>query len=105
MHHTELITLSETVEKLLRENDMYKNSDEKLWCRVIMDVVGGTGILKAMSAYELLVKYSKEELPSYDSVSRVRRKLQNENKELRGEKYNARLKNVETVKETLGYKI
>lgn len=56
-----------------------------------------------MMAWELLKKIHDKELPSFDTISRIRRKLQNEYKELRGIYYEERQEKQKKVKEELGY--
>ena len=100
----EISNIQETVEKLLRENPAYRNSDEKLWARIVQDSLGGVNMLQNMSAYELLRLYVSDKLVSFESVSRARRKVQEIHKELRGKKYKERQNRQEQVKEVLGYK-
>mgnify|MGYP003330946541 FL=1 len=100
----EISNIQETVERLLRENPDYRDSDEKLWARIVQDSLGGVTMLQNMSAYELLRLYVSDKLVSFESVSRARRKVQEIHKELRGKKYKERQNHQEQVKEVLGYK-
>jgi len=105
MKLNEITNIRGTVENLLREEPKYRDSDTLLWARIVQDYLGGFDILRAMSAYELLRKFTKGELPSYESVSRARRMVQQDNEELRGTAYAERQKKVEQITEELGYRL
>lgn len=53
----------------------------------------------AMSFEEAMLNHKKHRLPSYESITRARRKVQEEHPELRGEKYNARKERQEEYRE------
>lgn len=101
----EIHNIQETVEKLLRDNVAYRDNDKLLWARLVQDSLGGVQMIQVMSAYELLRKFTKGELPSYESISRARRKVQELHKELRGTNYEERQNHQEQVKEVLGYRV
>jgi len=105
MKPNEITNIKGAVERLLREELKYRDSDALLWARIVQDYLGGFDILRAMSAYELLRKFTKGELPSYESVSRARRMVQQDNEELRGTAYAERQKKVEQITEELGYRL
>jgi hypothetical protein len=105
MKPNEITKISDTVERLLREHAPYRESDQLLWARIIQDMYGGVKMLQAMSAYELLRKFTKGELPSYESVSRAARKAREQHPELRGSNYEARKENEINVQRELGYRV
>lgn len=102
MKANEIKKLQPKVEQLLRESQMYRDSDEKLWARIIQDIVT-IRELQNISGYHLLRLYVEGKLPTYDSVTRARRKIQEAFPELRGYKYEARHKQQTQVKSILGY--
>lgn len=105
MKPNEITKISDTVERLLRENESYRENDQLLWARIIQDMYGGVAMLQAMSAYELLRKFTKGELPSYESVSRAARKVREQHPELRGSNYEARKESEVFVQKELGYRV
>ena len=55
------------------------------------------------SAYHFMQMYRDKKLPNHDTVTRIRRKLQEEHVELRGKKYVERQLKQNEVKKDLGY--
>jgi hypothetical protein len=49
--------------------------------------------------------YSIGELTNHDTITRIRRKVQEENEHLRGNKYKARMENQKVVQRELGYEV
>ena len=80
------------VKAMLAEYPHLRDDDQKLmaniWykhiCDDYMDDAG------ALSAFDLLQMLSDGKFPSYESISRCRRKLQEEYPDLRGDKYEER---------------
>lgn len=105
MKPNEITKISDTVERLLREHEDYRESDQLIWARIVQDALGGLTILLNMSAYELLRKFIKGELPSYESVSRAARKVREQHPELRGSNYEARKESEVFVQKELGYRV
>jgi len=101
----EIANLQKYVEQLLRDNASYRDSDQLLWARTVQDRVGGVKMLQEMSAYELLRKFTKGELPSYESVSRCARKAKELHKELRGINYETKKNHEVAVRKELGYNV
>jgi len=86
--------LKPKVEILLRKNPRCRDSDSILFATMYFIEIGEVN-LKNMNGFDLLKIISEDRLPSYDTIARVRRKLQNEDESLRGESYNER-HNLET---------
>ena len=105
MISAELKTLYDTVKELLESRPLYRDNDKALSCKIWTEELGGMEAVKNISAYDFMVKYSKGELYSQESIGRVARMLKEDNPELRGEKYKERLKQMEEVQKELGYKI
>ena len=86
------------IKALLQRYPHLRDSDEKLmaniWYRRIPNIA-------KQSALNVLGMLSNKKLPSYESISRCRRKLQEEIPSLRGEMYNLRHKRTEEVKEEI----
>ena len=92
------------VKELLASDKKYRDNDNALWSRFVANHLGGLEIIKAMSAYELLWMMTENKLPSFESVSRIRRKVQEDCPELRGDSYQAKQEKQSEVKKELGYK-
>lgn len=72
------------VEKVLREHSVTRDDDFKLYvwaCQIMNPEIMREEFGKA------LWHHSENGLPSYESITRARRKLQEQNPELRGKKY------------------
>lgn len=97
--------LKEVVTTLLTNDKRYRDSDKKLSAKIWSIQFGGHERLKNMSAYEFLCEYAKDdtELLSQESIGRARRKLQEENPELRGSKYQEKQEEQQEVLNVLGY--
>ena len=80
----QLFSVIDEVEKFLTKYPVLRDDDEKLmanmWNKHLGDItyVNGEDILKMLANHEL---------PSYESISRCRRKLQENNPNLRGSKW------------------
>lgn len=70
------------VEKILREHPKARNSDQHLFLYVINEF----GYSVHLQYWEIGKAILEGKIPSHESVSRARRKLQAEYKELRGKK-------------------
>ena len=72
--------ISRKVEGILLTNERSRNSDNILYLEVIRKVAHTEGInLDAMNVPEFFLHLGDYGFPSYETVSRVRRKLQEEN--------------------------
>ena len=92
------LSIKEKVLELLTKYPHLRDSDEKL-CANIWFSKTPSGI----SATDFLALYAKGELPSSESITRCRRKIQEENPSLRGSLYKERQDKQEVIKEELGY--
>jgi len=101
----EMKKIQDTVLDLLKSDLKYRDSDRILCCKIWSMELGGVEATKEIKAYEFLCEYSqpKSKLTNVVSIVRVRRKIQKENKDLRGTKYKGKEKEAEEVKEFLGY--
>lgn len=81
----------EFILQLLIAKPELKDNDEKLVSNIIYQFLLLAKIdPHNFSAWQLLQMYSENKLPTVDYITRVRRKIQETNIELRGEKYYAR---------------
>ena len=96
--------LKDKVAKLLLDHPHLRSSDERLaadiWYFQLIEMGKRPSTMTAMQFLEL---FSKKELCSYESISRVRRKLQEENPQLRGSNYAARQAHQLDVQNQLGF--
>lgn len=81
-------TLKSSVKKMLIKSPASRDSDDKLVCNIWHGLLKEK--IKDMTAIELLKVISEGVLPSYDNISRARRKIQEENASLRGDNYKER---------------
>ena len=86
-----------SVKTMLQENQRLRDSDERLMATMWFKHIGEDKV-KDLTAINLLQKLSDGKLPSYESISRCRRKIQEEKPELRGEKWKERHDAEEAVK-------
>ena len=76
----EIIKLYDLVKKLLQEKEELRGDDDFLYCEVIKNIY--PNILN-LTAEQFFYKRKNYKIPSFESVSRCRRKLQEEHPELR----------------------
>lgn len=92
----------EFIEELLVLKPELKDNDEKLVSNVLFRFLQlGKHDAHQMSAWKLLEMYAKNELPSVDYITRIRRKIQEECPHLRGEAWNKRHKKAESIRKTI----
>lgn len=72
---------------LLTKYPSLRDSDERLIANIWFNHIKE---IEEIDAVALLTKFSKGKLPSYESISRCRRKIQEEKPELRGLKWERR---------------
>lgn len=96
---------TDLVKALLIARPALRDDDRKLIATVWFQLLKLSG-KQDISAVDFFKLYVKSELPSSETIRRTRQKLQEEKKQLRGERYNERQKNLEpevrkVVKESL----
>ena len=82
-----IFILIDEVEIFIKKHKALRDSDERLMANIWAKYIGDIDFLNATDILSML---SKSELPSYESISRCRRKLQQECPELRGSKWEDR---------------
>jgi len=103
----EIENIESIVKKLLESNPKYRESDRVLCAKIWSIEIGGLERTKEITAFDLLSDYasggSKSLLTNAVSIVRARRKLQKENKSLRGANYRGNDDEADDVKRSLGY--
>ena len=95
------------IKKLLINDKRLRDSDSKLIARFWTNELEKKGMdTSKMSAYEFLCMFAQSKQHNVEGLTRMRRKVQEENKELRGERYYERkTKLTNHMKEKLGYPV
>lgn len=93
------------VKELLENDPKYRDCDKTLSAKIWSIQLGGMEKLHGMTAYDFLCEYvkTKGKLYSQESIGRARRKLQEQNINLRGKSYKEKKAKQKDVKEVLGY--
>ena len=87
--------LKERVKDLLVNQIDTRDNDNLLISQIWLD----EGV--PVNSIDFLIKYSKGGFTSAESIRRARQKLQEDNENLRGEKYNERQRKGEEVRQTI----
>ena len=97
----------EEIKKLLEQDHRLRDSDNKLLARFFSNELARKNIdVKKITAYDFLVLLATNKLHSIEGITRMRRKVQEENKHLRGVAYIKRQSVLQDkMKEKLGYNI
>ena len=96
--------IKQTVIDLLNQYSEFKDNDQQLvawFWKLEMEAHGYPSSMTTQTFFKLMA-FGK--LTSSDTITRVRRLVQEENPSLRGKKYNERQAKQEKVKKELGYK-
>ena len=89
-----IFILIDEIEIFLKKDKGLRDSDERLMANIWAKHIG-LNILNLLNATDILKMLAKGDLPSYESISRCRRKLQQESPELRGSKWEGRQVNAQ----------
>ena len=89
-----IINLSDQVIKLLKKKSHLRDNDRRLTCNIWWKSVSNPEILMFEDFINL---YIKGDIPESDSITRCRRKVQEEIEELRGEAWERRHRLEESV--------
>ena len=94
-----------TILKLLTQDPRLRDSDNRLIARYWHNEMSGKGMNPSeMSAYEMLCVFAESKLTNPETIRRMRQKLQEEHKELRGKKYQERKGTIQNQwRKDLGY--
>lgn len=94
------LSIKEVVFDLLERFSHLRDSDEKLVANIWHNRIKHLG---GIDAHFFLQMYADGRLPSSESITRCRRKIQEENPDLRGKLYAERQAKQEDIKADLGY--
>lgn len=83
-------SIKEDVRELLMTYPQYRDDDSKLISAFYYLKYGGKEAFESATAFEFLKDFANGRFPFPDSITRVRRKLQEQEPLLRGEKYKER---------------
>ena len=95
-----LFSVMDEVEKMLLMYPSLRDNDERLMANIWYKFIGDN-TLTYTSGFNVLSMLSKGKLPSYESVSRCRRKIQELKPKLRGEKWTERQKRAKKIKKEI----
>ena len=90
-----LFSVIDEVEKFLTKYPILRDDDEKLMANIWNSHIGN---LEDIDGKDILHMLATHQLPSYESISRCRRKLQEECPNLRGEKWYERHKRADNIR-------
>ena len=93
-----LFSVIDEVEKFLTRYPALRDNDEKLMANIWGTYIGN---LEHYNGKDILRMLSNRELPSYESISRCRRKLQELHPLLRGEKWEKRHSRAEEIRKLI----
>ena len=83
-------SLKGEIRQLLKDNDACKDNDAKLVATFYYKKFGGKAVFEKKTAFDFLKALAESKIPFPDYITRVRRRLQEKEPELRGKKYKLR---------------
>ena len=93
-----LFVVMDEVHSFLINHPVLRDSDERLMANIWSKAILPPHTLETISAKGLLEKLAEGKLPSYESISRCRRKLQELYPDLRGDKWYKRHKRADNIR-------
>ena len=93
-----LFSVADDVKLFLTKYPSLRDDDEKLMANIWNSHIGN---LEDVDAKEILHMLANHELPSYESISRCRRKLQELYPDLRGDKWYKRQERAEKIRKEI----
>lgn len=94
-------SIKDDVREIMQLSEDYKNNDNKLIAMYYYKKYGGKDVFESKSAMDFLKGFAKGQFPLPDSITRVRRKLQEQEPSLRGSAYKERHKNETEVRNNI----
>mgnify|MGYP003147911329 FL=1 len=82
--------LRNVIKELLEEYPIIRDEDRRLVCNVWWLEMGGSASVKKLTAPDFMNKVANGSLSSWETITRIRRKLQEEIPDLRGKKWDSR---------------
>ena len=96
-----LFVVMDEVHSFLINHPVLRDSDERLMANIWSKAILPPHTLETISAKGLLEKLSEGKLPSYESISRCRRKLQELYPDLRGDKWYKRQSRAKKIRKEI----
>ena len=98
-----IVSVLDIVTALLKKHPHLRDSDEKLMANVWYQFVSRDDNfeVRRMTAMQLLEELSKGNMPSYESISRCRRKIQEKEESLRGELWDKRHNRAKSIQQDI----
>ena len=93
-----LFSMYDEVKKLLTKHPTLRDNDERLMANIWWNHIPN---IENMNGKEILALIAERKLPSFLSVSRCRRKIQETKPNLRGEKWISRHKRAERIRKEI----
>ena len=93
-----LFSVIDNIEKMLTKYPSLRDDDEKLMANMWSLHLGN---LEYLNGKDILHMLANHKLPSYESISRCRRKIQEINPNLRGEKWHKRHKRSQKIRKEI----
>ena len=94
-----LFSVIDEVEKFLTKYPLLRDNDERLMANIWAKYIGNRDDMNGPESWkDILNLLATGKLPSYESISRCRRKLQEECPSLRGEKWHERHKRADNIR-------
>ena len=97
----QMTKIKDRVRFLLEKYPVLRDDDTRLYATYISFELGGKEELQKMSGYALLTEIAKGEITHFESVRRVRSKLQEQDQSLRGEKYEQRHQHANSMRSNI----
>lgn len=97
----EMTQIKDRVRLLMEKHPHLRDNDYKLYATFIAYQVGGMEKLQQINAHTLLTDIADGKYAHFESVRRVRAKLQEDEPQLRGENYGKRKKSGEATAKTI----
>lgn len=102
---TEITKTKPIVKALLENYATLRDNDERLICNVWLADLARNGLNMKCEIEVFFNMFASGDITNADTITRVRRKLQEEHKHLRGKLWAVRHGHQEEVQKELGYKI
>ena len=93
-----IFSVLEEVKDFLTKHPALRDSDERLMANIWGKYLGDPSYV---NGDDILIMLAKKELPSYESISRCRRKIQQSTPYLRGEKWEKRHKRSKKIRKEI----
>ena len=95
-----LFSVINEVEKFLTRYPLLRDDDERLMANIWSSHIGN---LEDIDGKEILHMLANHKLPSYESISRCRRKIQETKPHLRGDKWSGRHKRADKIRKEIAH--